>query len=78
MAYIKHNRFLSPSQRQEVTEKVTQILPVNQKPVKIYAKPRPKDDEGSNYEKCIEEVREREAEKEDNKCVRQNYVGRDD
>jgi hypothetical protein len=44
VAYIKHNRFLSPSQRQDVTEKVTQIIPVADKPVKIYAKPKPKVD----------------------------------
>jgi hypothetical protein len=42
VAYIKHNRFLSPSQKQEVTPKVTQIIPVNDQPNKIYAKPKPK------------------------------------
>lgn len=78
MAYIKHNRFLSPSQKQEVTEKITQILPVNQKPVRIYAKPKPKDDEGSNYERCIEEVWEGQAEKEGINSLRQKCVGRDD
>jgi hypothetical protein len=45
VAYIKHNRFLSPTQKQEVTDKVTQIIPVNDKPVKIFAKPKGKIDD---------------------------------
>ena len=40
MAYIKHSRFLSPSQRQEVAHKVTEVVPVVANPVKIYGKPK--------------------------------------
>ena len=42
VAYVKHNRFLSPTQKAEVTEKVTQIIPMPDKNNKIFAKPRPK------------------------------------
>ena len=42
IAYIKHNRFLSPSQKQAVTPKVTEIIPVSPERVLIYAKPKGK------------------------------------
>lgn len=68
VAYIKHNRFLSPTQKQQVTEKVTQIIPITDQPLKIYAKPKPKIDEGlplqpkSEQEiETREEIEEREA-----------------
>ena len=40
MAYIKHNRFLSPSQKQQVAHKVTEVVPVAATPIKIYGKPK--------------------------------------
>ncbi len=45
VAYVKHNRFLSPMQKAEVTEKVTQIIPIQEKSNKIFAKPKPKNNE---------------------------------
>lgn len=45
VAYVKHNRFLSPSQKAEVTDKVTQIIPMPDKINKIFVKPKPKNAE---------------------------------
>lgn len=44
VAYIKHNRFLSPSQKQAVTPKVTEIIPLSPERVLIYAKPKGRQD----------------------------------
>lgn len=48
VAYVKHNRFLSPMQKAEVTEKITQIIPIPDKNNKIFAKPKSKNTEPVN------------------------------
>jgi len=45
VAYVKHNRFLSPSQKKAVSPKVTEIIPVSPEPVRIYGKPKVKLDD---------------------------------
>lgn len=52
VAYIKHNRFLSPSQKQEVAPKVTEVIQVSPNPVKIYGKPKVKLDDQSFEISC--------------------------
>lgn len=42
VAYVKHNRFLSSSQKQAVSPKVTEVIPLSPEPVKIYGKPKVK------------------------------------
>jgi hypothetical protein len=40
VAYVKQNRYLSPSQKKDVMPKITEIVPVGQEPIKIYGKPK--------------------------------------
>lgn len=43
--YVKHKRFLSPKQREAVSPKVTEVVPIRQSPIKIYGKPKVKIDD---------------------------------
>jgi hypothetical protein len=58
VAYVKHNRFLSPSQKQAVSPKVTEVIPVSPEPIKIYGKPKVKlDDQFFELEEDFEKQR---------------------
>jgi len=48
VAFVKHHRFLSPSQKQEVTGKVTEVIPVSAEKIKIFGKPKVRLDEREN------------------------------
>jgi hypothetical protein len=42
VAYVKHNRFLSPSQKAAVSPKVTEVIPISSEKHIIYGKPKVK------------------------------------
>lgn len=55
MAYVKHQRFLSPSQKQAVTPKVTEIIPVSPEKIVIFGKPKVRLDSGYG---CVQHAAE--------------------